>query len=303
MSFSAEVKQEICRELPGKKCCQNAMAYGILLYANTFSPREIRIITESDALCQTLPRLFRRVFGFSFDTVPPEDKTGKRTFVLTDPKKIRAVYRLYGADPERSVVRHLNLAAVENECDRTAFLKGAFLAGGSVTDPSRRYHLELITSHASVARGVRALLLEMGFEPKESQRGASFITYFKRSDAIEDLLTTLGAPVCAMQVMQTKVEKHMANAMNRLTNCDMANADKITEAAGAQLNAIRALEAGNGLDSLPPALQETALLRIANPACSLADLAQLAVPPVSKSCMNHRMRKLMELAGETREKE
>ena len=106
----------------------------------------------------------------------------------------------------------------------------------------------------------------------------------------------MGAPVSAMEVMQTKVEKHMANAMNRLTNCDMANADKTTDAAQAQLAAIRVIEAGPGLDALPPVLHDTALLRIANPACSLTDLAQLAFPPVTKSCMNHRLRKLMEFA-------
>ena len=137
----------------------------------------------------------------------------------------------------------------------------------------------------------------MGFDPKDSRRNASFVTYFKQSAAIEDLLTTIGASVSAMEIMQAKVEKHMANAINRLTNCDMANADKITDAARQQLDAIRAIDSGPGLDSLPQVLQDTALLRIANPSCSLTDLAQLAYPPVTKSCMNHRLRKLMELAS------
>ena len=296
MSFSSNVKTEICRDFPGKKCCAAAEAYGILLYANTFSPGLVRIITENDALCARLPRLFKKAFGVSFDTLPPAGKTGKRSFLITDPGAIRTVFAAYGYDPDRTVAHHINLGVLENECDRTAFLRGAFLAGGSVIDPAKRYHLELVTSHASVCREVRALLLEMGFSPKESRRGASSITYFKQSGAIEDILTTMGAPVCAMEVMQTSVEKHMNSAMNRLTNCDMANADKVTDAAGAQLEAIRAIERGPGLDALPPALQDTALLRIANPSCSLADLAQLASPPVSKSCMNHRIRKLMEFS-------
>ncbi len=296
MSFSADVKMEICRDEPGKKCCALAEAYGVLLYANSFTMRQIRIITESDAFAARLPRLFRRAFGVTFDILPPEDKTGKRSFSITDGDKLHTVFSAFGYDPGRTVAHHINLALVENDCDRVAFLRGAFLGGGSVTDPAKRYHLELVTSHASVCREVHALLLEMGFEPKDSKRGASFITYFKQSGAIEDLLTTMGAPICAMEVMQTKVEKHMANAINRLTNCDMANADKITDAARSQLDAIRAIEAGPGLGSLPPVLQDTALLRIANPSCSLSDLAQLASPPVTKSCMNHRLRKLMEFA-------
>ena len=297
MSFSSEVKTELCRDGLQKKCCALAEAYGVLLYANTFDLRQIRIITESDALASRLPRLFRRAFGLGFDALPPREKTGKRSFVITDGEKLRAVFSAFGYDPARTLAHHLNLAVVENDCDRVAFLRGAFLAGGSVTDPARRYHMELVTSHAGVCRQTHALLLDMGFQPKESRRGGSFITYFKQSAAIEDLLTTMGASNSAMVIMQTKVEKHMTNAMNRLTNCDMANADKITDAARQQLEAIRAIEAGPGLDWLPPVLQDTALLRIANPSCSLSELAQLASPPVTKSCMNHRIRKLIELSA------
>ncbi len=300
MSFSADVKTELCRDGLSKKCCALAEAYGVLLYANDFSLRQIRIMTENDSFAARLPRLFRRAFSLDFDVCPPENAGGKRSFLITDGDKLRTVFSAFGYDPDRAVAHHINLAMVEQDCDRTAFLRGAFLAGGSVTDPARGYHLELSTGHESVCREIHALLLEMGFEPRDAVRGRNWITYFKKSAAIEDLLTTLGAPLSAMGVMQAKVEKHMTNAMNRLTNCDMANADKVTGAAADQLAAIRRIEAGPGLDSLPQALQEAALLRIANPSCSLADLAQLAWPAVSKSCMNHRLRKLTELARSIR---
>lgn len=296
MTFSAQVKTELCRDGLSKKCCALAEAYGVLLYANCFSPHLIRIITENDAFASRLPKLFRRAFGLNFDVLPPEGKTGKRSFVIHDPKSIQTIFATFGYDAARAVAHHIYLAVVEDDCDKIAFFRGAFLAGGSVTDPTRRYHLEFVTSHASVCREMHALLLEMSFSPKDSTRGSNFITYFKQSSAIEDLLTTMGASLSAMEIMEAKVEKHMANAMNRLTNCDMANADKVTGAAGQQLEAIRLIESGPGLDSLSPVLQDTALLRIANPSCSLSDLAQLAYPPVTKSCMNHRLRKLMEYA-------
>ena len=296
MSFSSDVKVELCRAGLTRRCCALAEAYGVLLYANTFSLGQIRIMTESDAFAARLPKLFRRAFNVDFDVLPPEDGAGKRSFLITDPDKLRAIFTAFGYDPDRAVSHHINLAVVEQECDRVSFLRGAFLAGGSVTDPRRSYHLELATGHESVCRESHALLLEMGFEPRDAVRGRTWITYFKRSGVIEDFLVTLGAGVSAMGIMEAKAEKHMANAMNRLTNCDMANADKITDAAAEQLAAIRAIEAGPGLDALPPVLQETALLRIANPSCSLSDLAQLAYPPVTKSCMNHRLRKLLELA-------
>ena len=300
MSFSSDAKNEICRDGMQKKCCALAEAYGVLLYANTFTLRLIRIITESDAFAARLPKLFRKAFGLSFDLLPSQEKTGKRSFVIQDREKIARIFAAIGYDPERTVAHHINLAIVENDCDRAAFLRGAFLAGGSVTDPRKRYHFELVTGHAGVCSQMHSLLLEMGFEPKDSRRGAGCITYFKQSGAIEDLLTTMGASVAAMEIMQAKIEKDMANAVNRMTNCDMANADKITDAAQLQLDAIRAIESGPGLDSLPPVLQDAALLRIANPSCSLSDLAQLAYPPVTKSCMNHRLRKLMEISASLR---
>lgn len=296
MTFSAQVKTELCRDGLGKKCCALAEAYGVLLYANSFTASQVRVMTANDAFAARLPKLFRRAFGLEFDQVPPPEKGGKRSFCITNPEKLAAVFSAIGYDAGRAVSHHINLPVVENDCDRVAFLRGAFLAGGSVTDPRRSYHLEMSTSHASVCREVRALLLDMDFAPGDGRRGSHYLTYFKRSEVIEDLLTTMSAPVCAMEIMQATVEKHMANAMNRITNCDLANTDKMVTANAGQMAAIRSIEAGPGIASLPTALQETALLRIANPECSLADLAQLADPPVTKSCISHRMRKLTELA-------
>ena len=298
MSFSSDVKTELCRdrEALSQRSLALAEAYGILLYANSFTTRLIRVITQNDALCARLPKLFRRAFGLDFDILPPTESTGRRSFVIDSAEKILAVFDAFGHDPSRTVSQSINLAVIEDDAHRTAFLRGAFLAGGSVTDPAKRYHLELSTTHAGVSRGMHALLLEMDFTPHDITRGASFITYFKQSGAIEDILTKLGASGAAMYIMQTKVDKDFSSVINRRTNCDMANADKITDAAQRQLQLIRALEAGPGLESLPPVLQDTALLRIANPSCSLADLAQLAIPPVTKSCMGHRLKKLTDLA-------
>ncbi len=291
MSFSAETKAELCRVQISKPCCALAECYGILLYCHTFSIREIRIITSSDALVSRLPRLFRRAFGLSFDRRPPEGAQGKRTFLLTDPDKLRAVFSAYGL--ESDVNLHINLSVLESDCCRVSFLRGAFLAGGSITDPDKRYHLELMTTHQSVSREVMALMRELELEPHSSERSGGWLCYFKQSDAIADFLTTLGAPLSAIRVLQAKVEKDMRNAVNRRVNCDSANADKIVSAAQEQLDVIRALDERYGLFNLPETLQQTAMLRIANPEASLSELAALAVPPVSKSCMNHRLKKLL----------
>lgn len=295
MSFSAGVKAELCRGSTSRRCCALAESYGVLLYCNTFSPREIRITTSSRDFAERLPRLFRRAFSLSFDTVPEAGHTGRLSFLITDADKIAQIFAAYGYDARSTLSHHINLGMLENDCCKASFVRGAFLAGGSITDPSKRYHLELVTSHASVSREIFAILLEMGFSPRSTTRNGNYITYFKQSEAIADLFTTIGAPIAAMDIMGAKVEKDMRNSINRKVNCDSANADKIVSAAQEQLAAIRRIDRECGLEALPPHLYETALLRIANPEASLADLAMLSDPPVTKSCLSHRLKKLMEL--------
>ncbi len=297
MSFSSDAKAELCRSTSRKKCCALAEAYGVLLYCSTFSPREIRIVTASGAFAQTLPGLFRRAFSLEFDSLPDEGATGKRRFLITDMQKIETIFRAFGNEASETITLHINLGMLENDCCKSSFVRGAFLAGGSITDPNKSYHLEIVTGHRSVSREFFSVLLELGFDPREAKRGAAYMTYFKQSDAMADFLTTIGAPISAMGIMSTKVEKDMINSINRKVNCDTANVDKTVAAAQAQLAAIRRLERDYGLEELPEGLQQAALLRIANPEVSLSDLALLSDPPVTKSCLSHRLRKLVTMSG------
>ena len=299
MSFSSEAKAELCRSRIEKKCCALAESYGILLYSNSFSDREIRIITASDAFAARLPRLFKRAFGLGFDTLPPESAAGKRSFGIRDGEKLRAIFEAFGLEPDATLSHHVNFGVLEEDCCRAAFVRGAFLAGGSVTDPEKRYHLELATAHQSVSREVCSLLLDMGFSPRQTQRAGNALLYFKQADAIADFFTALGAPGTAMAVMTAKVDKEMRNTVTRQINCDSANADKTVAAAQEQLAAIRRIAREYGsLEALPEPLRDAALLRITNPEASLADLALLSSPPVSKSCLSHRLKKIMRLAPE-----
>lgn len=187
---------------------------------------------------------------------------------------------------------------LEERCCRGAFLRGCFFAGGSAIDPLKRYHLELTTSHLQASRELEVLLRECGYPPKNIARNSSFVTYFKQSDQIEDFLTFIGAPVASMQVMSAKMEKDLRNSVNRRLNCDTANLDKAVEAAQKQAETIRKLQTAGKLDQLPDKLRQTAELRLENPELPLSELALILNPPVTKSCLNHRLRKLMELAEE-----
>ena len=242
-----------------------------------------------------LPRLFQRAFGLKFDRLPEEER-GKLIFGITDRSKLDRIINQLGYDPRQNLVLHVNFGLLEDECCRTAFLRGAFLAGGSVTDPEKRYHLELDTGHAQASREVATLLTEMGFLPHSVRRGGSSVIYFKQSEHIEDLLTTIGAPAAAMDIMTAKVDKEIRNGANRAMNCDMANVNKTIDAALEQKNAIQRLQENGRLERLPEKLRQTALLRLQYPEMSLSQLAEKCDPPVTKSCMNHRMRKLLEEA-------
>ena len=295
MSFCTQVKQELCKLPPSRSCCAVAESYGVLLFCNTFSPRAVRIVTESRDFAQRLPRLFQKAFGLTFDQLPESDQ-GKQIFAVDDFRKIRHIYDVFGLEAATNVALQVNLGVLEEDCCRAAFLRGAFMAGGSVTDPEKRYHLELATSHLRVSREVRTLMDEMGFAPKCIDRAGSHVLYFKQSDLIEDFLTTLGAPVCAMGIMEAKVEKDLRNGVNRRVNCETANLGKAVDAAQEQLAAIRRLEERGLFQDLPDKLRQTAQLRRENPEATLLELAQSMDPPVSKSAINHRMRKLIELS-------
>lgn len=295
MSFSSDVKNELCRAVIDRPCCARAEIYGVLLYCNTFSSQEVRIITESESFAQRLPQLLERAFGLTFDRLPaPEEQ--KYIFQITDEEKLGSIIDDLGFDHRQSPVLHINFGILEEECCRGAFLRGVFLSGGSVMDPAKSYHLEVATSHAQASRELQALLTDMGRKPKQVARGGYQVTYFKNSDQIEDMLTKMGAPISAMEIMNAKAEKELRNGINRRVNCEAANLDKAVDAAQEQLEAIRRLYELDRVEGLTAQLKETIILRETFPELTLSQLAEEFDPPVTKSCLNHRLRKLVELS-------
>ena len=299
MSFSAAAKAEICRSVPNKNCCALAECFGILLFCNSFDDDCIRIITESREFAYILPKLFKKAFDVEFDSFPSMAAPGKLIFQITDPDKLNAIFSACGFSRGSTLAMHLNLPLVEDECCRAAFLRGAFLAGGSVTDPEKAYHLELTTTHQTVAREAYTLIHEiLLFYPKTAVRGGGQVLYLKQSDQISDFLACLGASVASMGIIEAKLEKELNNKVNRRCNCDDANTSKVVEAAQEQLTAIRILQERGTADNLPAKLHQALVAREQNPEASLSELAGLMDPPISKPAMNHRLKKLVELSKE-----
>ena len=298
MSFSTDIKTELCSEAISDRALAVAEAYGVLLYCRTFSASEVQIVTLCEAVAERLPKLFRRAFNLTL-AEPARTGRGHWSFRTTDRAAIAAMFEAFDLEAQRTVSHHVNLSVLEEQGSAVAFLRGAFLAGGSVSDPHKGFHMELATVHYSVSREVHALLAELGFPPHDSTRAGSYMLYYKRADVIADLLTLLGAQHASLEVMSAQVERDMNNKVNRQINCDSANADKVVATAQQQLEAILRIKEQYGLDILPEKLHEAALLRIANPEASLADLAKLSYPSVTKSTLNYRLKKIMEFNPET----
>ena len=295
MTFSSRVKNELCQSPLGNECCARAEVYGALLHCNTFTPQEVRVITESESFARRLPALLDRAFGLAFDRLPAEGEH-KYVFQITDREKTGRIVDAFGFDSRQSPVLHINFGLLEEDCCRSAFLRGAFLSGGSTTEPSKSYHLELVTSHAQASRELAALLTDMGRQPRQTARGGCQVTYFKSSVQIEQLLAVMGAPESAGALVIARAEKRLRNGVNRRVNCEAANLDKAVDAAQEQLEAIRRLYELDRVGGLPAQLKETIILRETYPELTLRELAEEFEPPVTKSCLQHRLRKLVELS-------
>ena len=299
VSFSAAAKAEACRILPSKQCCALAECFGILLYCNCFQSDSIKIITESREFAYILPKLFKKAFDVSFDSYPSLAAPGKLVFQIWDEEKIGVIMESFGFSPEDTLSLHVNYPVIENDCCKVSFLRGAFLAGGSVTDPGKGYHMELTTTHFSVARETDVLIREtMNFAPKTAKRGGGQVLYLKQSELITDFLTLLGAPVAAMGIMEARLEKELNNKVNRRCNCDDANTSKVVEAAQEQLTAIRILRDLGMVEKMPSKLKQALIARENHPSSSLSELAGMMDPPITKPAMNNRMKKIVELARE-----
>ena len=301
ISFSGSAKNEICRILPQRHCCALAECFGILLYCNCFASDSIKIITESREFAQFLPKIFKRAFNLNFDLFPSMEAPGKLVFQITDEEKISFIMDCCGFSSKDTLALHVNYPLVEEDCCKVAFLRGAFLAGGSVTDPGKGYHMEMATTHNSVAMETFVLMQEVtGFRPKTARRGGGQVLYFKQSDMISDYLTLLGAPVAAMGIMEAKLEKELNNKVNRRCNCDDANTSKVVEAAQEQIAAIRVLKEQGLYEKLPAKLMQAAKAREEHPVSPLSELAEMMDPPITKPAMNHRLKKLVQMAKEVR---
>ena len=298
-SFTYEVKQELLskdREEQGEFL---AFSYGLFLFASSFSVNEMYIKTENKLLAEMYEKCAYRLAGVK--TARHATKGGTYTCTVeskADRKRLLAAFSLSGSE----LALRINRTNIDTESCYPDFLAGVFCACGTVADPLKDYHLEFSVSYYQLCKDLMKLISEIEPEeplhPKKVVRKYEMVVYFKGSEAIEDMLFFMGAQNCAFDVVNAKVEKDIRNRANRLKNCDSANLDKVIKSGVKQSKAIRRIKNKKGFEFLPEELREIAQLRMENPEMSLSEIAQNLSEPISRSGVNHRLKKLEKIAEE-----
>lgn len=297
MSFTIDVKNELCNEFPTSRCCVRAHLAGIAGFcgASVFENGKniFRMRTESKIVAERIVALCCELF----DTEPEILKTGRIYSIdinenldrfLTELGFLKDGITRFLADP----------FVVHDDCCKASFVSGAFLGGGYVKTPKNGYHFEIKTHYRGLSRDLAEIMTDIGFEPKMVTRKTEFVLYIKQSDIICDILGLFGATESMFELCNVKIFNDMKNKVTRRANCDIANINKAVAAAAEQLAAINKIKAKKGLGALPDVLEEMAKLRLNNPDANLKELGELVNPPISKSGVNHRLKKIIKIAEE-----
>ncbi len=297
MSFTMDVKNELCNEFPSSRCCIRAHLAGIAGFCGAYiteNKREIlRMRTESEIIAERIVSLAAELF----DIEPEIVKTGKIYSVDITENLTRVLTEL--GFMQNGVVKFLaDPFVVHDECCKASFVSGAFLGGGYVKTPKNGYHFEIKTHYRDLSRDLAEVMTDIGFEPKMVTRKSEYVSYIKQSDVICDILGLFGATDSMFELCNVKIFNDMTNKAIRRANCDMANINKSVAAAAEQIAAINKIKSLRGLGALPPVLEEMARIRLDNPDANLKELGDLVNPPISKSGVNHRLKKIIKFSEE-----
>lgn len=305
MSFSREVREELTEQNPRSAHCRIALLAGIITLdgkqkwekdGQGHLKRVISIRMEQNELVAAVKLLLQQIFGFSEEdyVIVPRNGEGARLRIEQEDRIIRLISTLKLT--ERNGRLDVDEMVFSRSCCRSSFLRGAYLAAGSVTDPNASYQLEIVTGRPEVTSQLKKILSGAGISAKVTVRRGLEVLYTKDAEVISELLAQMGAANGMMELENIRIVKEIRNSVNREVNCDTANISRITKAAGRCLEDIRMIEQGPGLSSLPAELLEIAELRREYPDISLAELGNLLDPPLGKSGVNHRLRRLHRIA-------
>jgi len=323
MSFSNKVKEELLKVVAGARHCRIA-ELAALIYLGAVRDEDEKgvLIFENTATMNKATMLVKKLFSRENEikSIQTGSTNGRKSAPRADfgaaaLKRILETVKLKnwsgkiivvdnGEQNTDNIMRNdtggIGLVCTQTCCKR-AFLRGAFLACGSVSDPSKDYHLEFVLKDTTQAEFLKLILKNLDIDAGMVMRKSMKVVYIKDSEMIATLLTLMDAPVALMELENIRILKEVRNDVNRRVNCETANIDKTVKAASRQAEDIMLVKKVNGFDNLSDELRQTARLRLSHPDVSLSELAALHHAPVSRSGINHRLRRLSEMADRIRE--
>ena len=299
LSFSGQVKNEICKARLFCRDCGQALLYGMLLFCRGISVDEVLFNTESKAAADVFTQLLVDWTGSIVTISEPDlrNRTSRPIYSVTiddqsdREKLVSRFFPLWPSDRNGIAPEFL-----QKECCKTAFLRGAYLSCGTMVNPEKEYHLEFLIYKESLCQEFQLFLQDFDLDFRRTERTKGYSLYIKESEQIEDTLARLGAIKASMELMNLKIEKELRNQANRITNCETANIEKTVSASMEQIHKITKLRESSVFQTLPPPLMEAAELRLAHPEMSLRELCELEGGKLSRSGLNHRLQKLCEWA-------
>ena len=311
MSFSSEVKEELSEQIASGRHCRLAETAAILSLCGKIVITEndrycVKIQTENLAVARKYFTLLRKTFNIRAEVSVRKSREVRfySVIVSKDPEARRLLGETCLLDEDGNIsecMSPMHHRLLRQNCCRRAFIRGAFLAVGSVSDPEKSYHFEIVCAAPGKAKQLQELLASYEVDAKTVLRKRHYVVYIKEGSQIVELLGLMGAHISLMQLENVRIVKEMRNSVNRKVNCETANLNKTVSAAVRQAEDIRYIEQSIGLEKLPIDLQETARLRLEHTEASLKELGDMLVPKVGKSGVNHRLRKLSQIADGLRE--
>ncbi|MGN0675812.1 MAG: DNA-binding protein WhiA [Oscillospiraceae bacterium] len=303
MSFSHSVKKELCSVITDKDRKYSCL-YGMLLFCKNFSPDSITFQTENKLVCELFCSLADDVIGGSgiAEVSVTEKKNNVSLYSISIPSehfREEIIYRYRISS--RTLIHRIQEDVIDNN-SVFAFIAGAFLSCGSITEPIKEYHLEFVVPYYDLTQDLLDLLMRVGINAKYTERKNMYVIYLKGSEAIEDLLTLMGATMSSIDLMNVKIYKDVRNKANRIANCDSANIERTLKASDKQIADIEYISSTIGLESLPADLINIAEVRMEYPEMSLRELGEALDKPLGRSGANHRLKRISEIAEALREK-
>lgn len=308
MTFSLDTKNELSKLELNDKCCQLVELAALVRMNGTisisFKRVNLKFTTENASIARRIFSIIKTFYRTEVEVMVRRNRQLKKNnnylIVINQADISKKILEDVGFFKEEAMSQHYKMPEelIENRCCKRSYIRGAFLGGASISNPEKAYHLEFVTNNEDFAEDLSDIINSFGLKSKVIARKENFVVYLKEAEQISDLLNIIGAHQALLKFEDIRVLKDVRNNINRIVNCETANLTKTIDASMRQIEHIEIINNKMGLNKLPENLRTVAEIRINNPDASLKEIGQMLDPPIGKSGVNHRFRKIEDIAKE-----